>query len=248
MRTIVGQIGRAAEGSVNADATSQIEQMYAQEVLPACQRIIGGRYPFAPATAPDVQLADFGELFGYGGVYDKFFTEQLASMVDASQTTWRWREGAVQASPQLLEQFQSALRIRELFFPQGAKTPKLDYFMTLRDLDRDATRFVVDLDGQLIDDRHAAPVRRPLVWPSANPGGSVVAAFEAARYDDPKRFGGPWALFRFVDATVDGAPDAQQGVTLRFRDQYHSIRITLEGARAAFNPFAYSGWRQFSCQ
>ncbi|MBS1816341.1 MAG: type VI secretion system membrane subunit TssM [Acidobacteria bacterium] len=248
LRTIVGQIGRAAEGSVNADATSQIEQMYAQEILPACQRVVSGRYPFGPTSQPDVQLADFAELFGFGGRFDKFFTENLAGMVDASQSTWRWREGAVAASPKLLDQFQAALRIREMFFAPGTKTPKVDYFATLRDLDRDASRFVVDLDGQLIDDRHGAPVRRPLTWPGPVAGGSVVASFEARFYDDPKRFGGPWALFRLIDATAEGAPDAQQALTLRIADRYHSVRLTIEGARAGYNPFAWSGWRQFSCQ
>ena len=144
-------------------------------------------------------------------------------------------------------QFQAALRIRELFFAQGAKVPKLDFFVTTTDLDRDASRFVLDLDGQRIDDRHGAPVRRPLIWPGTV-SGSAVVTFESRFYDDPRRFGGPWAWFRLIDATTEGAPDAQQAIRLRVTSRYHSVRLTLESARGGVNPFAYTGWRQFSCQ
>ena len=72
VRTVVGQIARTSGDLVSAGATTQIEQFYEQQVVGPCRRLIANRYPFAPATQPDVQLTDFGEVFGHDGVFDRF--------------------------------------------------------------------------------------------------------------------------------------------------------------------------------
>ena len=60
--------------------------------------------------------------------------------------------------------------------------------------------------------------------------------------------GGPWALFRMIDETRLGPPDAQQRIMLNVQDQFHRVRVTVEAARATGNPFATTAWRQFSCE
>ena len=52
-----------------------------------------------------------------------------------------------------------------------------------------------------------------------------------------------------IDATMEGEPDAQQQVRLRVQTQNnHSVRLTVESARASVNPFASRAWRQFNCE
>jgi type VI protein secretion system component VasK len=62
-----------------------------------------------------------------------------------------------------------------------------------------------------------------------------------------KDYGGPWDVFRMVDSTRIGAPDAQQRIVLNIQDRYHHVHVTLEPSSASTSPFASSSWRQFSC-
>jgi type VI secretion system protein ImpL len=247
LRRMISELAVAGEDVVISVATNEIERWYEQQVLPPCQQRIANRYPFASAAQPDVQLADFGMVFGPGGLFDKFFTDHLAAQVDMSGSEWAWRPGSVSPSRHLLDQFQAAQRVRDMFFAPGSKTPEVKFAVILTDLDRDASRFVLQIDGLNIDEKHLPPVRTPVVWPGPV-AGPTGFAFEARFFDPPKRFGGPWAWFRMIDATVEGAPDAQQRIRLNVHDTYHRAYVTVEAARAGDNPFATRGWRQFSCE
>ena len=83
-------------------------------MLEDCNRVVTGRYPFASGTN-EVPLADFGRLFGYDGVFDSFFKENLEKLVDTDETPWKWRQGGVTGSRGILERFEAAARLRETF-------------------------------------------------------------------------------------------------------------------------------------
>ena len=150
---IVSQIADAPEGAVISGATTVIQTLYNQQVVPTCNSLIANRYPFA-SSATDVQLADFGLVFGYDGLFDKFFTEHLEKQVDTTGPAWRWRPGSVNLPDGLLDQFQEARRIRDMFFPPGAKMPDVRFFVTFGNLDAAAQRAVLQIDGQTLDDKH----------------------------------------------------------------------------------------------
>jgi type VI secretion system protein ImpL len=243
LRTLVSGIAHASGNIVVGEATSEIETKYRSEVVPACNARIANRYPFANSAA-DVQLADFGEVFGYGGFFDKFFTDFLAKQVDTSTNPWTWRPGSVNPSTQLLAQFQEAARIRDMFFTAGSKTPSVQFFVTFSDLDASADRFILEVDGTYTDDKH---MRQQVTWPGPKPG-RAATSFESRYYDPTKVYQGPWAWFRMVDDARVGVPDAQDRIVLNIQNRYHRVHITVEGATAAGNPFASGSWRQFNCQ
>jgi type VI secretion system protein ImpL len=244
LRTLVSQIAQAPEDVVVAGATAEIESLYSQQVVPACSALITGKYPFASSPA-DVQLSDFGAVFGFDGLFDKFFNDHLAKQVDTSGAAWAWREGSVNPSQRLLEQFQAAQRIRNMFFSPGSKTPAVRFFVTFTDLDANASRAVLTIDGQIMDDKH---LKQPATWPGPTPG-SASSAFEARYFDPAKTYAGPWAWFRMIDATrVATAPDPAQRILLTLQDRYHRVHVTVEPSSATTNPFASWDWRQFSCQ
>ena len=243
LRTLVSQIVEAPQNVVVSDATTQIESLYNQQVVPVCNNLIANRYPFASSPA-DVQLSDFGAVFGYDGLFDKFFTEHLAKQVDMTGATWTWRPGSITPSQQLLTQFQAAQRIRDLFFPAGAKTPSLKFFVTFSDVDATASRFVLQVDGQYADNLHS---KQQMLWPGPTPG-SAATSWESRYYDPTKSYGGPWAWFRMVDDTRVGSPDALQRVLLNIQNRYHRVHVTVEGSSVTSNPFASWDWRQFSCE
>jgi type VI secretion system protein ImpL len=139
---------------------------------------------------------------------------------------------------------QQARAIRDMFFNPGSKTPEVKFFVTFSDLDANAQRAVLQIDGQTVDDKRG---RQAVTWPSSS-AGSALAAFDARYYDTPRGFTGAWAWFKLVDATRVGTVDAQQRIGLNIADSYHRVRVTVEPARATANPFASGNWRQFVCE
>jgi type VI secretion system protein ImpL len=244
LRSLVSQISQAPEEVVVSGATRQVQALYNDEIVPACTSLITGKYPFANSPA-DVQLSDFGAVFGYDGLFDKFFNDHLAKQIDTSGTTWTWRPGSVNLSESLMQQFQAAQRIRNMFFPAGSKAPSVRFFVTFSDVDSTATRFVLQVDGQTMDDKH---FKQPVTWPGPNPG-SALSEWESRYYDPMKAYGGPWAWFHMIDDTrVATAPDPQQRILLNIQNRYHRVHVTVEPSSASANPFASWDWRQFSCQ
>ena len=83
-------------------------------------------------------LSDFGEVFGYGGLYDKFFTDNLDKLVDTSQRPWslasrvgRSRRRACWRSSNGRSAFARC------FSAPGSKTPELEFTVKLSKLDAD---------------------------------------------------------------------------------------------------------------
>jgi type VI secretion system protein ImpL len=190
-----------------------------------------------------VQLSDFGAVFGFDGLFDKFFTDHLAKQVDVTGARWTWRPGSIIPSHQLLGQFQAAQQLRDMFFERGSKTPSLKFFLTLSERNSASTRFVLQIDGQNFDDKH---LKQPAVWPGPQ-AGSATTAWESRFYDPTTAYSGPWAWFRMIDDNRMASADPQR-VLLNIKNKYHSVRITIEPSSAALNPFGSGTWRQFSCE
>jgi len=246
---LVKEIVINAETPVTAVATFELDKLYEGQVLSRCRVLIDGKYPFGAGA--DVALSDFTDLFGYGGLYDKFFADKLDKLVDTAQQPWSWRAAPISSSPELLRQFQRVDRIRRMFFASGSKTPELNFTLTLSSLDKAATRFYLEINGQRYDVKPGAAGGSPAVWPGMDKRGYVYAAFEdnVAAPDRINAASGPWALFRMVDATRGPAEPSDRDLvsTLRFGTKYHQAQVTIEAPNTASNPFAATDWRQFTC-
>ncbi len=77
LQDLVGQIGRKSEVTVVAGASTELERRYRLEVLQECTHLLAGRYPFTAGSTIDLPVDDFAKLFGYGGVFDGFFKQNL---------------------------------------------------------------------------------------------------------------------------------------------------------------------------
>jgi type VI secretion system protein ImpL len=242
LRKLVSDIDDATGGTVVKGATSEIEDLYTQQIQPPCRSLITGKYPFANSGV-DVQLTDFGAVFGFDGLFDKFFADHLAKQVDTTGPTWTWRPGSITPQHELLPQFQAAQQIRDMFFQPGSKAPSLKFFVGFSDVDSTATRFILQVDGQNFDDQHG---RQQVAWPGTQPG-AATTSWESRYYDPTRAYTGPWAVFRLIDDTRMALPDPQS-VVLNIRNRYHSVRVTLQPTSAGGNPFTSGIWRQFSCE
>lgn len=242
-----------AEGSSSltlGNARGHVNSIWTSQVLPFCQRALGGRYPIARNSSQEVTLADFARLFGPGGLIDGFFQKYLAAFVDTSGRTWRWRsDGDVTlgSSAEALRQFQRAAEIRDAFFGGGA-TPTVSFQLRPISMDSAIERFSLDLDGQQLAYSHG-PVRPTSVtWPG--PGGAGQVTMEvsppAAGGRSAIMLTGAWAVFRLFDrASIE--PTAQP----------EEFRVTFDvgGRKAVYaltassvvNPFRLPALHAFSC-
>jgi len=80
---LVNEIAENPVENVRGDVKGKIEEVYRDRIVTNCNTLVGNRYPFA-TTSAEVQLSDFGTVFGYDGLFDKFFTDYLEKQVDTT--------------------------------------------------------------------------------------------------------------------------------------------------------------------
>src|SRR5690606_20275579 len=212
-----------------------------------CEELIGGRYPFVPGASRYVPVADFGQVFGHGGIYDTFFKSELQPYVDTSRERWTWRPTAppLAGAANMLARFQAAERIRQVFFRAGSQTPEVRFTLTAQSLDASATRFTLTLDGTSLEYRHDQPRPVAFTWPSPTPGRTAYA-FEVAGGAGPNMaFEGPWAVLRLLEqAQVQAVSDVQYVYTFSAGGLQARMQLQAQSVR---NPFGPANPLRFSC-
>jgi type VI secretion system protein ImpL len=247
IQSLAGQVEDKAEGTVVAGAASEVETRYLREVQRDCSQIVTGRYPFTHAASSDIPLRDFAYLFGYNSGYDKFFRENLEPLVDRSQSPWTWKSGAVAQAPRaILDQFERAQRIRDIFFKRSGEL-ELKFFLTVAEADPSSIRFVLDIDGNKAEYKPQTP---PIVavWPGATPTTASVTWYERFGGQPRTPFTGAWAWFRLLDSAAQQQRENDTRTSFTFEMPGHRARVIVEASSLINNPFSSRDWRQFSCQ
>ena len=247
---VLADAANGATSAIRGGVRDTLEMRYQQDVAKECNAIVANRYPFFANSAVDVPLVDFGRLFGYGGVYDAFFKAELAPLVDTTRATWAWRNdatgAAVGGSMGMLRQFEAAERIRQMFFRPGSQDVEVRFSVSIVDLDANALRFTLDLDGQSFVYRHDPVQTRAAIWPGPKPG-MAVATFEekgAARPNVGAE--GTWAWFRLLDA-AQVQRETDSSYVLNFDKGGHQAHVRIE-AVSIRNPYGNKQiLQQFRC-
>ena len=155
------------EGASSSDATSELEKLYQRRgrgAHAACA--FEGRYPFGDA-ASEMALADFGDVFGYGGLFDKFFTDNLDKLVDTIAASVDLASG-VRASrhPACCRSSNGRSAFARCSSVRARRRRSSTFIVRLSNLDAAATRFFVNIDGQQASTSGRAPrARTPVEWP-----------------------------------------------------------------------------------
>jgi type VI secretion system protein ImpL len=241
---LVAQVAVRTASIVGSEARGELSQLYQTQVVSACNELVGGRYPLDPASATNAALGDFAHVFGPGGVFDAFFRDHLAQLVDTSHTPWRWRRGAAAGSAAMLAQFERARRIRDVFFGPGASLPQVRFSLLPDTLDPTVTSFRLNVDGQPFQYQHGPVQSFPMKWP-----GSVGrASFEFAAPGGPiagPALDGPWAWFRLLaQARVQRLSGTRYRVTFTAGGKSMSVLLEADSIR---NPFGHDAAMGFSC-
>ena len=227
---------------------SELNRRYRSDVLPVCEAVTAERYPFDKDSDREIPLRDFERLFGPEGVMDAFFREHLAELVETAESRWRWRGGEVaeMGIPQsVLDEFQRAQLIRELFFSRAGEGPRTAFELTPQYLDARAREFRITLGDQSLVYRHGPPVPERFSWP-AERGRSTEVAFEDRGGQRPNQsFPGPWSWLRALEA-ADPAPQSETTFLASYSVAGYSARVHVE-FDSARNPLRNAEWRRFRC-
>lgn len=246
LRTWLTSLSGGSQALAASSARTELAGRYSDAVLAECRRLINGRYPFERNSESDVAIDDFSRVFGYGGIFDTFFNENLAAFVDRSGGQWRLKSGAnVRVSSAALRQFEHAERIRQAFFSPGSQQPEVRLAVVPNRLDVDVARFVLEVDGQSFAYQHG-PVREwSLQWPGEGLGNARIMFEEASGGRPTVVEDGPWALFRLLDdSRVTRMSDIQYAIELTAGGRVAEVIVQTRSVR---NPLAQRDLHNFEC-
>ncbi len=247
---LVSEIAGRAERIALSEGGSVLDTLYRTQVLSQCTDLITGKYPFSRESAIDVQLADFSDLFGYGGLFDRFFTENMAPLVDTSRSTWTWRAGgggaSVGVSTRMLRQFESAQRIREMFFPSGSRQADVPFDLTPFYMHDELSRVVFELGGPPVPHQFGPERTTTMRWPA--PGGLAAVTFQYQTQGNQSvgEHKGPWALFRLLDSAAGVEQETSTRFIVTFAKAQHDAKVRIDAGRER-NPFGSEELRRFGC-
>jgi type VI secretion system protein ImpL len=230
-------------------ASQSLSDAWKSKVLPLCQAAFN-RYPFVAASSADVPLDDFAHLLGPGGLMDAFFNDNLKSLVDTTQTPWRWQSAdhaSLGLSQETLVEFQRAAAIRDALYPGGTQM-QVRFQLVPVALDSKLARATLDIAGHAMTYDHGPTQSAGFTWPAADGRTLVRVTLTSAAGGGETVIekDGPWSLLRLLDASrviPSGEPDqfklifSAGSATATFQVNASSVR----------NPFTLGAFRAFRC-
>lgn len=184
-RAMFVSASEAFDRDVNNAELARLNKAFGDQVANACQQVVPGRYPFVKSSANEIAPADFGRLFGVGGLFDSFFKQSLAKYVNASKRDWSYRpEFALTRgmSTATLREFQRAMQIRDAFFAAGGNAPSIALTVYPPVLHGSGVTVKFEVNGaEVVTQSGTSVVPRAIQWPGLGGGHAAVTL----SYDQP---------------------------------------------------------------
>ncbi|MEJ0018250.1 MAG: type VI secretion system membrane subunit TssM [Acetobacteraceae bacterium] len=248
------EIAASVSALRSGDPRQQLATVFNASGGPAelCPAVVNGHYPFAPAAAEDVPIADFTRLFAPGAALDGFVNTLLRRYVDISGRPWRLLSADTAAAPVTaadLAQFQRAAAIRDAFFADGGTRPRFRLDVTPANADAATKQVVLDIDGTPISYVRGPQRATQVTWPGFSLQPTVRLTFDPPPTGRPATLQetGPWALFRlFARGRMQPQPGSADRFMLTFQvgDRQAVFDLRLPGSA---NPLAAGLLTEFRC-
>ena len=225
---------------------AQLDARWRADVLPFCTSAIKGRYPFDQVSAIDVNIADFARLFGQGGMIDSFTTTHLEKYIDTTVRPWQWRAD-LGKDPAALAPFENARALRDGLFPGGAG-PVMAFTLEPKDLSANASRVILNVDGQSLSYFNSATRPMPMTWPGTDGTNMITLSF--APVDGASEVitsqTGSWAFLRLIRTGRLSATALPEVFRLSLAAKGFNAQFDLR-ANSVENPFDLKMFSGFSC-
>ncbi|MFJ4344234.1 type VI secretion system membrane subunit TssM [Pseudomonas sp. NPDC089401] len=224
------------------EALQELERRWQAEVYSFFEQRLAGRYPFR-VRAEDAALDDFEAFFGPRGrlqqFQDKYLDTFLAENLSALQADNR--SGAL-IHPGVIEQLESASRIRESFFDSRGN---LSVQFSIEPLGLSANQRVslLELAGQQVHYTHAPRQMIGVIWPNPEHMRSTLTLLRQNGNSSSLEYRGPWSMFRLLSrGGLNGRTDTTVDLTFRAGDG--AMRYKLRSEKT-FNPITQQPFKGF---
>jgi type VI secretion system protein ImpL len=236
----------ASSAARGGGAKAALAAAGAQQIAPFC-RGLDQRFPFN-INGQDLPVDDFVRLFGPGGVFDQFFTQNVRQYVDT--TSMPWRPVATDGLPPPISaadlmQFQRARAIREAFFP-GVASIGLRFELVPQSMDPGMMMATLEFEGAKTEITRNSSFRPiPMSWPAR---GNMTLTFDPPSLAGPLAYDGAWSALRLVmrrGSTLTRGPSPER---LRLRVTHGDRVIDFElRAGSTQHPFGLRELTEFRC-
>ncbi|CAO4176415.1 type VI secretion system membrane subunit TssM [Methylorubrum aminovorans] len=237
------------EGSATGAAVSQVAQSLGEQVIRDCQQIVTNRYPFVRTSDRETPIADFARLFGPGGIFDRYFAQNLAARADRTRPQWAWRQDdqvARSFSAGTLREFQRAAEIRDAFFPTGGNMPAFAFAVTPLTLSADVSKARLDVNGTTLETQQGINAPVTMQWPGPAGLGRTAITLDFGYGTQPivVEKSGAWSLFRMLDtgSVLKQGDNVVASFVVGGRQLSYQINVS-----ALTNPFVLPALREFRC-
>lgn len=242
----------AFEGDVTNASHGQLARAMGDQVTGICQQIVPNRYPFTRGSEREVPIAEFARLFAPNGILDRFYSQNLTSLVDSSKREWSWRQDsplARELSPHVLKQFAYAAQIRDAFFSTGGTTPSVALTVTPPPINVPGVSAKLEVNGTVVTSQTGSNQPVAVQWPGSagvNRTAISVASDASGQASTPSVLerNGAWSLFRLIDTAAPVnrgdrviASFIVGGLELKYQFSAGSIQ----------NPLTLQALREFRC-
>jgi type VI secretion system protein ImpL len=231
-------------------AMVHINQMWSQGPYETCIASVQDNFPFSQNARSEMPLADFGNIFGYGGVLDAFFTKHLQEYVNTASSPWRVKPShskLISISSEALKAFENAHYIRKAFFEIGQNKVNTSFKLKPQELDDGLRGFFLSLDGQEINYEFGPLISEHLTWPGPNPGSGV--SMHLRQVDGPNisiTEDGDWAWFRLLRKMQVKRAASNTIFNINFKAAGYSAFYELI-ADKSFSPYRLGSRIPFRC-
>ena len=244
------QIGAKPGGSVRSRRDERAREPLSSS-RSSCPCACHGRraLPIQRRQRDDVPLADFGEVFGHGGLFDTVLqADNIEKLVDTVAAPVDLASGLGGTRHRGCWSIRTGGRIREMFFRRVGKTPQLAF---LRWRSRTS---ITPRRGSILEHRRstlrrvgpAAEADDPVVWPGRSSGSCAVAYVRGLPAAAPsrRRIRGAVGLVQLIDWRLAGTAESRRCCV---QDDITQAQVTVEAASATSNPFARTRLAAFRC-
>ena len=166
---------------------------------------VTSRFPFLEASKSDLPMTDFARVFGPNGLFDAFFRDKLAALVDKSGEHWVWKQDSKLSqdlSQKTLTQFQDAARIKDAFFTGQGTSPNVKFAMVMKSLSQNVPSASFEVNGVKLESPYGVETHGDFEWPGRSPDGTASVALPIGANGAPisLQYTGPWAVVRLLKA------------------------------------------------
>lgn len=239
----VNELATEAWNVIMIEAIKSLEIEWNEKVVIPYRQTLANRYPFAPGAKLDAPLSEFERFFGYSGTLDAFYQQNLKVFIDNDLGTNE--SGKSLIHPNVLRQLEVAEKIRRTFFKKQNGLG-IQFSIQPINMSGNRRRGVLNLDGQLVEYRHASSIPVSLIWPNSMRDNveSKLTLIGGDRGNKALTYTSAWGLLRMINSgKLTNVKNNSFDVRYDIDNGYIIYRVFVDESD---NPFAGGLFSQFN--